>query len=148
MGKSTISMAIFHCYVSSPEGTLKMRSLRACDSASFSLSAKWVCLKMWLVPLNVPNGFADHYPVFKRLAIIGNMNPTFSAPNPYNSVLIHQRKIPKFWAAVKSHRAIMSIGRLRQGFHRLVPLSLLFIICSLASTCITCASRSGSSVHF
>ena len=31
----------------------------------------------------VPNGFADHYPVFKWLAIIGNMNPTFSGPNPY-----------------------------------------------------------------
>ena len=26
----------------------------------------------------VPNGFADHYPVFKWLAIIGNINPTFS----------------------------------------------------------------------
>ena len=25
-----------------------------------------------------PNGFADHYPVFKWLAIIGNINPTFS----------------------------------------------------------------------
>ena len=30
----------------------------------------------------VPNGFADHYPVFKWLAIIGNINPTFSGPNP------------------------------------------------------------------
>ena len=26
----------------------------------------------------VPNGFADHYPVFKWLAIIGNIYPTFS----------------------------------------------------------------------
>ena len=25
-----------------------------------------------------PNGFADHYPVFQWLAIIGNINPTFS----------------------------------------------------------------------
>ena len=25
-----------------------------------------------------PNGFADHYPVFKWLAIIGKINPTFS----------------------------------------------------------------------
>ena len=24
----------------------------------------------------VPNGFADHYPVFKWLAIIGKINPT------------------------------------------------------------------------
>ena len=30
----------------------------------------------------LPNGFADHYPVFKWLAIIGNINPTFSGPNP------------------------------------------------------------------
>ena len=28
-------------------------------------------------PLN-PNGFADHDPVFKWLAIIGKINPTFS----------------------------------------------------------------------
>ena len=27
---------------------------------------------------HLPNGFADHYPVFKWLAIIGNINPTFS----------------------------------------------------------------------
>ena len=26
----------------------------------------------------VPNGFADHYPYNKWLAIIGNINPTFS----------------------------------------------------------------------
>ena len=33
----------------------------------------------------VPNGFADHYPVFKWPFIcyfIGNMNPTFSGPKP------------------------------------------------------------------
>ena len=30
-----------------------------------------------------PNGFADHYPVFKWLAIIGNINPTFSVTNPF-----------------------------------------------------------------
>ena len=36
----------------------------------------WVCLKMVSTPK--PNGFADHYPVFKWLAIIGNINPTFS----------------------------------------------------------------------
>ena len=41
----------------------------------------WVCLKMVSTPK--PNGFADHYPVFKWLAIIGNINPTFSGPNPY-----------------------------------------------------------------
>ena len=31
----------------------------------------------------VPNGFADHYPHEKWLAIIGKINPTFSGPNPY-----------------------------------------------------------------
>ena len=30
----------------------------------------------------VPNGFADHYPYEKWLAIIGNIHPTFSGPNP------------------------------------------------------------------
>ena len=40
----------------------------------------WVCLKI-VYPI-VPNGFADHYPVFKWLAIIGKINPTFSGPNP------------------------------------------------------------------
>ena len=33
----------------------------------------------------VPNGFADHYPYEKWLAIIGNINPTFSGPKPYKS---------------------------------------------------------------
>ena len=39
-------MVIFHSYVSLPEGM-------------------WVCLKMVSTPK--PNGFADHYPVFKWL---------------------------------------------------------------------------------
>ena len=34
----------------------------------------------------VPNGFADHYPYEKWLAMIGNMNPTFSGPNPYDEI--------------------------------------------------------------
>ena len=37
----------------------------------------WVCLKIVVYPI-VPNGFADHYPVFKWLQLIGNINPTFS----------------------------------------------------------------------
>ena len=39
-----------------------------------------VCGFVWkcLVYPFLPNGFADHYPVFKWLAIIGNINPTFS----------------------------------------------------------------------
>ena len=34
----------------------------------------------------VPNGFADHYPYEKWLAIIGKINPTFSGPNPLNPI--------------------------------------------------------------
>ena len=37
---------------------------------------KWVCLKMLCTFKS--NGFADHYPYEKWLAIIGNINPTFS----------------------------------------------------------------------
>ena len=36
----------------------------------------------------VPNGFADHYPYEKWLAIIGKINPTFSGPNPYDSIVL------------------------------------------------------------
>ena len=49
-----------------------------------ALSNKWVCLKMVSTPK--PNGFADHYPVSKWLAIIGNINPTFSGPNPNTGI--------------------------------------------------------------
>ena len=41
-----------------------------------------VLLKMLCKP-HLPNGFADHYPYEKWLAIIGNINPTFSGPNPH-----------------------------------------------------------------
>ena len=44
--------------------------------------ASWVCLKMSAKLPEQPNGFADHYPYEKWLAIIGNINPTFSGPNP------------------------------------------------------------------
>ena len=37
---------------------------------------KWVCLKIGKTPK--PNGFADHYPYEKWLAIIRNINTTFS----------------------------------------------------------------------
>ena len=37
----------------------------------------------------VPNGFADHYPYEKWLAIIGNINPTFSVTNPYSTMGFH-----------------------------------------------------------
>ena len=46
----------------------------------------WVCLKMLCTPK--PNGFADHYPYEKWLAIIGNINPTFSGPNPFGDLTI------------------------------------------------------------
>ena len=41
-----------------------------------------------------PNGFADHYPYEKWLAIIGNINPTFSGPNPYIYQLIDPKNCP------------------------------------------------------
>ena len=34
-----------------------------------------------------PNGFADHYPYEKWLAIIGNINPTFSGPHPFGKFI-------------------------------------------------------------
>ena len=37
----------------------------------------------------VPNGFADHYPNQKWLAIIGKINPTFSGPKPYGSYMVN-----------------------------------------------------------
>ena len=36
-----------------------------------------------------PNGFADHYPVFKWLAIIGNINPTFSDKAIWENMMEH-----------------------------------------------------------
>ena len=43
-------------------------------------SNRWVCLKIvyYSVLRKTQSGFADHYPVFKWLAIIGNINPAFS----------------------------------------------------------------------
>ena len=43
----------------------------------------WVCLKMVSTPK--PNGFADHYPYEKWLAIIGNINPTCSDKPIYST---------------------------------------------------------------
>ena len=40
-----------------------------------------MCLKMLCTPK--PNGFHDHYPYEKWLAIIGNINPRFSVTNPH-----------------------------------------------------------------
>ena len=45
------------------------------------INYSWVCLKI-VYPI-VPNGFADHYPYEKWLAIIGNINPTFSDKPSY-----------------------------------------------------------------
>ena len=36
----------------------------------------------------VPNGFADHYPVFKNGYFIGNINPTFSIKPIFRHLLI------------------------------------------------------------
>ena len=47
----------------------------------------------------VPNGFADHYPYEKWLAIIGNINPTFSDKPMYTS----------FWLVVTGTFGLFSI---------------------------------------
>ena len=70
----------------------------------------------------VPNGFADHYPVFKWLYIIGNINPTFSGPKPYGlyADFFHLRKpsetLPKpsqLWTMVTMHLRTISIDSSR-----------------------------------
>ena len=62
------------------------RSERGEDSARETASS--VPLQCFALSENVvypivPHAFADHDPVFKWLAIIGNINPTFSKTNPY-----------------------------------------------------------------
>ena len=49
----------------------------------------WVCLKI-VYPI-VPNGFADPYPVFKWLAIIGNIANIFRQTHfiPYGLLIAH-----------------------------------------------------------
>ena len=42
----------------------------------------------------VPNGFADHYPVFKWLAIIGNINPTFSDKPKWGNLNLEDPQAP------------------------------------------------------
>ena len=62
------------------------------------MAIKWLlngykCLKIGKTPK--PNGLADHYPVFKWLAIIGNINPTFSVTNP--NTMGDFLKLPDYW---------------------------------------------------
>ena len=47
----------------------------------------WVCLKI-VYPI-VPNGFADHYPVSKWLAIIGNIPNIFRQTHMGKSLKVH-----------------------------------------------------------
>ena len=49
----------------------------------------------------VPNGFADHYPVFKWLAIIGNINPTFSDKPISLFLLLDFRRFTLWWTYKK-----------------------------------------------
>ena len=57
----------------------------------------WVCLKIGKTPK--PNGFADHYPYEKWLAIIGNINPTFSDIPIYSTSTYEMgRSGETFWA--------------------------------------------------
>ena len=79
----------------------------------------WVCLKMVSTPK--PHGFADHYPVFKWLAIIGKINPTFSGPNPHrffavwrvNSTLPPRSRLrtPRQWRFFGVAEAAVPTGR-------------------------------------
>ena len=48
----------------------------------------WVCLKMSCTP--TPNGFADHYPVFKCLLTMG-IYPTFSDNFPICFPLLREK---------------------------------------------------------
>ena len=57
----------------------------------------WVCLKI-VYPI-VPNGFHDHYPVFKWLYIIGNI------PNMFRQTLKNLRGCQKkHWETLEYHR--------------------------------------------
>ena len=79
MGKSTISMAIFHCYVSSPEGTwfpqqlLETLSLRphsrSNGAKAESLGTRNVCFFKNPVSLSQEKSLAN---VFQPLAPVGN----------------------------------------------------------------------------
>ena len=91
VSKSTLSDLNTACLLSSVLFDAVPFSCRgSCDVAfipgNILPGPRWVCLKIGNTQL--PNGFADHYPVFKWLAIIGNINPTFSdlAPGKYDSV--------------------------------------------------------------
>ena len=44
----------------------------------------------------VPNGFADHYPYEKWLAIIGNINPTFSDKAMLAIFWVSSKRIPLY----------------------------------------------------
>ena len=70
-------MMIVHSYISSTEGNQRVSPIFKHMGVSENV----------VYPI-VPNGFSDHYPVLKWLAIIGNINPTFSGPNPGRSPLI------------------------------------------------------------
>ena len=72
-------------------GTQTSRVISRCVQQSLFI-AIWVCLKMSCTPK--PNGFADHYPYEKWLAIIGNINPTFSGPKPYFSSNVNWPILP------------------------------------------------------
>ena len=68
--RNALERAIFESYVKLQEAQNHWNDL--CD---LGLSENVV------YPI-VPNGFADHHPYEKWLAIIGKINPTFSGPNP------------------------------------------------------------------
>ena len=118
-------MAIFHSYVSSPEGKVKiiknaprrhalvitpccsnlegMLAIHKDSSGRWCqhqvLPLLWVCLKMLCTPK--PNGFADHYPVFKWLY---NWEYTLFSDKP-NVVISCHFYWPNVWTAKKRFTA-------------------------------------------
>ena len=76
-------------------------------SSPYGIPLKWPIFIHMGVSENVvypivPNGFADHYPYEKWLAIIGNINPTFSGPNP--SFPSPKNLDPRCWFATFNRR--------------------------------------------
>ena len=83
MGKSTISMAIFNCYVSSPEGTSPKFGLYDVLLSTLShIQPVPFKLPFWLIML------FPHYPMIKKNNLshhFGSQNPNASAPSSFTS---------------------------------------------------------------
>ena len=92
----------------------------------------------------VPNGFADHYPVFKWLAIIGKINPTFS-DKPIDTPTFSRLHphLPPFFHRRWSHQKIVRCATQsvvmktqRHAFLLLVPLYIYIYIPYISQNCL------------